>query len=263
MHAIIAGYGYLGEKIAELLRTKGFALTIIRRSKESAPSVNGAEQGLPELNFIYQDLSVGAPKLPEQNFDLAVFCLAPGRVGARNNQQYEATYCEAQRNFLKNIKASHYIFISSTAVYPEVPGRYEEVMASPHSERAKILLAAEQIALEQKASCVLRLAGLYSAERPIYSASGPAYDDDKMVHFIHRDDAARAVLHAVQNRLQGIYTVHDGHPQLRSTILQQLGQKIVSGELSAQRLLDGSKFFATGFIPYYRDYFAGVRKVQN
>lgn|GEM_PF-2600318 len=257
MRAIIAGFGYLGGKIAELLQGEHFDLTAISRSARAVQ-----ENGTPALRFIQCDLAVDVPKLELQNYDSAIFCLAPGR-GGYNKDTYRQTYCDAQRNFLQAINARHYIFISSTAVYPDRPGTYAEDMALPHSERAQILLAAEQIALEQKDSCVLRLAGLYSAERPIYHKSGTQYNDDKLVHFIHRDDAARAVVHAIQNQLTGIFNVHDGNPQLRSTILNSLRAEKMQPQAAARRLLDCGKFFASGFRPIYADYFSGAEKVQN
>ena len=253
----MAGFGYLGTKIAEQLKNEGFSLTVITRTARRAEA-----ESLPDVHFIGCDLAESTPEIAPGIFDTAIFCLAPGSPG-RSRQSYAQTYCTAQSHFLKAVSAQHYVFISSTAVYPDAPGTYNEEMAENHSERAEILLAAEQIAQEQKNSCILRLAGLYSADRPIYGAQGITYSDDKLVHFIHRDDAARAVLHAVKNQLTGIYNVHDGNPQLRSTILNYLRAEKMEPQVTARRLLDCGKFFASGFRPIYADYFAGTGKVQN
>lgn len=253
----MAGFGYLGKTIAEQLKNDGFSLTVITRTERRAES-----ESSPDVHFISCDLTESVPEIAPEIFDTAIFCLAPGNPG-RTRQSYAQTYCTAQKNFLETVKARLYLFISSTAVYPDAPGTYNEEMAESHSERAEILLAAEQIALEQKNSCILRLAGLYSAERPIYGARGGEYSDDKLVHFIHRDDAARAVLHAVKKRLTGIYNVHDGNPQLRSTILNYRRAEKMDSQVAARRLLDCGKFYASGFRPLYKDYFAGTGKVQN
>lgn len=252
----MAGFGYLGEKIAMLLQKENFALTVITRSERQNATVE-----TPGLSFVRCNLVENVPDTGERDFDAAIFCLAPGR-GGYSKDSYRLTYCEAQRNFLRAFTARQYVFISSTAVYPDAPGRYDESMSAAHSERAEILLAAEQIALEQKNSCVLRLAGLYSAERPIYRANGAVYSDDKLVHFIHRDDAAAAVLHALKHHLQGIFTVHDGNPQLRSAILKRIGAEQITPTTAARRLLDTEKFAKTGFVPRYADYFAGVGKCR-
>lgn len=253
----MAGFGYLGEKIALLLQKENFALTVVTRSARQKET-----SGIPGINFVGCDLAENVPDLPRREFDTAIFCLAPGR-GAYSADSYRLTYCEAQRNFLQAFTARQYIFISSTAVYPDAPGRYDESMAIAHSERAQILLAAEQIALQQENGCVLRLAGLYSTDRPIYRAQGPAYADDKLVHFIHRDDAARAVLHAVKKQFVGIFNVHDGNPQLRSSILNTLRDEKTEPAVTAQRLLECRKLFTSGFRPLYADYFAGVQEAHN
>lgn len=257
MRAILAGFGYLGRKIAEQLTKDGFSLLVITRTDRRAES-----ELMPDTHFIGCDLTESAPEIAPGILDTAIFCLAPGNPG-RSRQSYTQTYCTAQKNFLESVKARYYVFISSTAVYPDAPGTYTEESACAHSERAEILLSAEKIALEQNNSCVLRFAGLYSADRPIYNAYGTAYSDDKFVHFIHRDDAARAVLHAVKNQLTGIYNVHDGNPQLRSTILNYLRAEKMESQVAARRLLDCGKFYASGFRPIYKDYFAGTGKVQN
>lgn len=253
MQAIIAGFGYLGSKIAEVLSVAGYRLTVIRRQ-------SGTESGGLDFKFVACDLAEQVPELAEHDYAVAVFCLAPV---TRNEIEYERTYCRAQKNFLEAVRARKFVFISSTAVYRDNAGNYSEADATPHTRRAEILLSAEQMALATPHSCVLRLAGLYSAERPIYSARSPVYDEDKLVHFIHRDDAARAVLHAVKNNLRGVYTVHDGNPQLRSNILRSLHGDTMQLKASARRLLDDSKFSATGFKPLYADYLAGIRKIQN
>ncbi len=252
----MAGYGYLGGRIAALLRGENFGVTVITRSVKNADTHTTRGS-----NFICCNLARNAPALQLHEFDAAVFCLAPGQR-AHGTEAYKLTYCDAQRNFLQAFSARYYVFISSTAVYPDAPGNYDEAMAAAHSERAEILLAAEQIALAQKNSCVLRLAGLYSAERPIYRHE-TVYARDKLVHFIHREDAARAAVHAVKKQLTGIYNVHDGHPQLRSTILnsQRAGQ--LRAGAAATRLLDCGKIFASGFNVMYADYFAGIQEVQN
>lgn len=246
MQAVIAGFGFLGQRIAEKLRASGYELTVIRRSTRGPDTIG--------IKFVQCDLMQSPPDLPGGDFDLAVFCLAPGM---RSADLYRKTYCDAQRNFLKNHQAAEYIYISSTAVYPEKTGTYAEQDGSKHSERAEVLLDAETIAVGQNA-CVLRLAGLYSAERPIYGSSAGAYTEDKLVHFIHRDDAAAAAQFAAERKLKGIYNIHDGNPQWRSAILQRLGLPAPQAVQGEKRLISAEKLFATGFRPQYKSYFEGV-----
>lgn len=238
MRAIVAGYGYLGERIVREFTAAGFEVTVVRRVA-SGPS---------GIKFVSSDLTVEAPDIQPAPFDAAIFCLAPG---TRDLTVYEKTYVTAQRHFLSKLDIRNYVYISSTAVYPDGAGTYDESCGSAHSDKARILLEAEALALSRGNSCVLRLAGLYDKDRPIYSKTSP-YVDDKLVHFIHRNDAARAVSHAVSQHLRGIYNVHDGNPQRRSAILQK-----PAGSISP-RIISAEKFFSSGFNPLYADYFAGV-----
>lgn len=245
MRALVAGYGYLGEKIAANLLIHGYQVTVVRRLPTG--NLNG-------IKFVSADLMSQIPGLEDSVFDVAVFCLAPG---SRTPGLYRQTYIAAQKNFLTGMQAGQYVYISSTAVYPETPGTYSEEQGSAHSDRATILLEAEATALSHTRAIVLRLAGLYSRERPIYGRMNSEYKDDKLVHFIHRDDAARAVLHGIEKELSGIYNVHDGHPQWRSHILRELGLTVPSGT-GPQRLISQQKFAGTGFQPLYPDYLAGI-----
>ncbi len=247
MRAIIAGFGFLGHKIAEELATAGYEISVIRRSVAKPSMAIG-------IQFVQCDLTVAPPALDRNAFDLAVFCLAPGR---RDSELYRKTYCNAQANFLTAVRPAQYIYISSTAVYPDSAGTYSENEGSPHSDRAGILLEAERIALTAPGAAVLRLAGLYSDERPIYGKSGVTYADDKLIHFIHRDDAASAVRHVAKHALHGVYNVHDGNPQLRSTILRALKLDDKRSADPVERRISAAKFFATGFHPLYANYLQG------
>lgn len=246
MRAIIAGFGFLGARIAAYLNAAGYSVTAVRRSAP-APGVNG-------IQFVTADLVQDIPPLNEKDIEIAVFCLAPD---TRSDNLYQRVYVAAQENFLRGVNPAQYVFISSTAVYPDIPGTYDEEAGSPHSNRASILLEAEALALSAGAA-VLRLAGLYSMERPIYHSGSKNYTEDRLIHFIHRDDAARAVVHALIHRLKGTYNVHDGHPQRRSAILRHLGLPAPGTSTGDDRLITAQKFSQTGFYPLYPDYFAGV-----
>lgn len=242
MHAVLAGFGFLGAEIYRLLNAQGITVTIVRRSSDGG-------------NAVACDLTIDSPSLTETPVDLAIFCLAPG---SREMTLYEKTYVTAQKNFLRSMQARRYIYISSTAVYPDSAGVYAEKDAIAHSEKASILLEAESIATGRPRATVLRLAGLYSAERRIYHPHRVQHEADRLVHFIHRDDAARSVIHCLDHELAGIYNVHDGHPQRRSTILSRLGIESPPHELVAQRVISNEKLSTTGFNPIYKDYFSGI-----
>lgn len=241
-----AGFGYLGSTVAELLARTGYDLTIIRRQRPT---------NRHELFPVFtQDLVQGAAQVPENSYDVGVFILAPQ---VRATKEYEDTFRKAQEHFLRSAEFKHYVFISSTAVYPEDPGTYEEKDARPHSERARSLLDAEALALKKENSAVLRFGGLYDHTRPIYHEPTRS-NEDKLVHFLHRADAAAAILHTIVRGLTGIYNVHDGNPQTRSEIMRRrFGFEMDIAKATARRI-SAEKFANTGFQSKFHSFFTGV-----
>jgi len=243
VRVVIAGYGYLGKEIYSAFESMGHETIALRRSANGDRTISCDLTQLPTTI-----LNLG-------EIDLSIFCLAPG---SRDLELYERTYVIAQQNFLNITRARRHIYISSTAVYPDQSGRYAESDASPHNAKAAILLAAEKLALASPRSVVLRLAGLYDKERPIYRTNRIPHDPDRVVHFIHRDDAVRAVVHAATQDLVGVFNVHDGAPQRRGEILERLGLGPAPEAEYEHRIILAEKFRSTGYNPKYTNYYSGI-----
>lgn len=246
MRVLLVGYGFVGSALGSLLKASGHEITVLRR--QPAGPVNGVE-------FVACDLTRGKPFNAKKQFDAAVYSLAPDE---RSAAAYTATYCTAQQNLQAVVDARHYVYISSTAVYPESAGTWRESDAIAHSPRARILLEAETIAQQMPHCAVLRFAGLYNGERRIYYGPPVTVGEDRLVHFLHRDDAARAIGHVLAHRLSGIFNVHDGNPQWRSDVLRRLGYLDTPLPRASERRISAEKFFATGFAPLHANYFAGL-----
>lgn len=213
------------------------------------------ESALEKFEHIIVDLTLQAPVLSFKKVDVAVFCLAPQPA---TDDDYTTTFVEAQKNFLKNIDAKRYIYVSSIGVYPLQAGVYAERDAKPHSTKACILLDAEDLALNLGGT-VLRLAGLYGVGRYIYN-SKKNFTEDKTLHLIHRDDAAYAVFHAVANCTDGAYNVHDGNTYWRSDLLSALCIAYSFPKGGAMRIISAQKFFDTGYrISTQKNFMANVR----
>jgi nucleoside-diphosphate-sugar epimerase len=246
VRVLLIGYGFVGSAVAKLLSAAGHELTVLRRS------VANAERG---IEFVACDLRNRQPWQTKRQFDAAIVVLAPGE---RSDEAYAATYCRAQQNLQSAIDTQRYIYVSSTAVYPEAEGTWREEDARAHSTRAQLLLEAEAIARRIPHAAILRFAGLYNRDRRIYYGPPATPSADRLVHFLHRDDAARAILHALTQGLEGVFNVHDGNPQWRSDILHRLGFLTAPLQHEYKRYISAEKFFATGFRPSYRDYFTGL-----
>jgi nucleoside-diphosphate-sugar epimerase len=245
VHILLAGYGFIGSALAGMLGAAGHRITVLRRKA-------GQSSG---IECVSCDLRHEYPWNIRRHFDAVVFSLAPDE---RSDAAYSATYCSAQENLQAVITAEHYVYVSSTAVYPDAAGTWHEEDATAHSERARILLSAEAIAMRMPNAAILRFAGLYNRERRIYYGPPAEPLQDRLVHFLHRDDAVRALEHTLKLRLSGVFNVHDGNPQWRSELLRQMGFSAVLLPSTAERRISAAKFFATGFKPQYADFRSGL-----
>ncbi len=246
VHILLAGYGFVARAAADLLCAAGHKITALRRQPDTAQA---------DREVIACDLRHDRPWNSKKQFDAVVFSLAPDE---RSYEAYKATYCTAQENLLMSVEAQHYIYISSTAVYPESQGRWRETDAVAHSESAELLLEAETIAGRIETCAILRFAGLYNRDRRIYYGPPVNATEDRLVHFLHRADAARVISHAIAHGLKGVYNVHDGNPQWRSEIFRRLGFLSDPPPRTVERCISADKLFATGFRPTYPDYFTGL-----
>jgi nucleoside-diphosphate-sugar epimerase len=203
MKLLLIGQGYLGQAITRFFRENGWDVT--------ATSLSGGNDTLA--------CDIGNPddvaKLPAADF--IVHCAASGRGGA---EAYQHVYVDGCLNLTKKFPGIPLLFTSSTSVYSQTDGSIvtEESPAIPERETGQLLLAAENITLAAN-GIVARLAGIYGPERSVILKkflSGEAVIEEEGQRFlnqIHRDDAARAILHLAASDIRGeVFNVSDSTP---------------------------------------------------
>jgi nucleoside-diphosphate-sugar epimerase len=217
---LLIGHGYLGQAITRVFRENGWDVTAV--------SLSGGNETLAG--------DVGNPddvaKLPEADF--IVHCAASGRGGA---MAYLQVYVNGCRNLTEKFPGVPLLFTSSTSVYAQTDGSVvtEESPAIPERETGRLLLEAENITTAA-GGIVARLAGIYGPGRSVIlkkflSAEAVIEEDGRrFLNQIHRDDAARAVLHLATTRATGVFNVSD------STPLTQLGCYQALSEIFARPL---------------------------
>ena len=123
-------------------------------------------------------------------------------------------------NLVEQFPGVPLLFTSSTSVYSQADGSIvtEESPAIPERETGNLLLAAENITLAAN-GLVARLAGIYGPGRSVILRkflSGEAVieeDGRRFLNQIHRDDAARAILHMATSGIRGeVFNVSDSTP---------------------------------------------------
>jgi len=214
MKLLLIGHGYLGQAITRIFRENGWEVTVT--------SLSGGNDTLA--------VDIGNPadvaKLPLADF--IVHCAASGRGGA---EAYQHVYVNGCRNLTERFPGVPLLFTSSTSVYAQTDGSVvtEESPAIPERETGRLLLEAENITTAA-GGIVARLSGIYGPGRSVILKkflSGEALieeDGRRFLNQIHRDDAARAVLHLATTRATGVFNVSDSTPLSQLACYQALSE---------------------------------------
>lgn len=223
---LIAGCGYLGRALAELLTADGWQIECWTLSPVSARelSQNGQRAAAVDLSSARD---VAAHK---GDFNSVIHC-ASTRGG--DVQAYQRVYLEGARNLTEQFRDAKIAFTSSTSVYAQSKGEFvtEESIAEPRHESGKILREAENVVLA-RGGVVARLAGIYGPGRSAllrnFLEGRASVDADRFVNQIHRDDAASAVQLLLKSAgaASQIYNVVDNEPIALSACYRWLAAKL-------------------------------------
>lgn len=202
MKLLLVGNGYLGKAVGRVFSEAGWEVVPVSLSgSDGSMACDVAEaravKELPDVDFI-------------------VHCAASGRGGAG---AYQRVYVEGCRNLATRYPGLPLLFTSSTSVYSQTDGSVvtEESPAVPERETGRLLLGAESVVLSA-GGIVARLSGIYGPERSVILRkflSGEAVieeDGRRFLNQIHRDDAARAILHLATIRGSGVFNICDSTP---------------------------------------------------
>jgi nucleoside-diphosphate-sugar epimerase len=265
MKILLIGNGYLGQAVTREFRENGWEVTPV--------SLSGGEGSIA--------CDVGDPeavaKLPPADF--IVHCAASGRGGA---EAYQHVYVDGCRNLTEKFPGTPLLFTSSTSVYAQTDGSVvtEESLAIPDRKTGNLLLEAERITLAA-GGIVTRLSGIYGPGRSVILKkflSGDAVieeDGRRFLNQIHRDDAARAILHIAIKRANGIFNVSDSTPLSQLACYEKLAE-IFSRPLPpsgprdlnrkrgwTHKRVSSGKLVATGWQPEFPSFTDAVKAVAG
>jgi nucleoside-diphosphate-sugar epimerase len=270
---LIAGCGYLGQAIAELLLAEGWEIEGWTKSANSAREFSGKSYPVRAVDISKEDQVLAA----KSDFDAVIHC-ASTRGGEVD--LYRQVYLDGARNLLNQFRNAKFLFVSSTSVYAQIGGEQvtEQSPAQPTRETGKILRAAEKLVLE-RGGLVVRLGGIYGPGRSallrrfIEGTAALDPQPSRFVNQIHRDDAAAAIrLLLMHEELAGeIYNVVDDEPILLNDCYRWLATKlkrpISSSAESAPRKrgesnkrVSNAKLRAIGWAPRYRAFAEGMER---
>jgi nucleoside-diphosphate-sugar epimerase len=233
---LIVGYGYLGERVAELWRGGGdLVLAVSRREEPTAAMTKaGAIFGRgdvtnPEtLNWL-----VGVCSFGESRVESLLYAVGYDRSAA--GPDIHAVYAGGLQNVLAALPptVTRVVYISTTGVYGAGGGEWvdEQTPPDPQRDGGRASLAAEQILAAHplgRRSAILRLAGIYGPGRVpnlalLRTGEPIAAPSAGWLNLIHVDDAARVVVAADRWLAERpaadgphLFCVSDGHPVIRA-----------------------------------------------
>jgi nucleoside-diphosphate-sugar epimerase len=275
---LIAGCGYVGAALGELLAAESHTVWGLRRRPLSLP---------PDIRPIEADLAA-PPTLKElpSGLDSVFYMASPG--GAED-ALYRTAYVEGMRCLLEALvrqgqRPSRVVFVSSTAVYGQERGEWvdESSPAEPRHFSGVRLLEAERILLQGPfPGTVVRFGGIYGPRRAglidRVRAGRAAYRDDPPLYGnrIHRNDCAGALRHLMHlEDPASVYLGVDSEPADERTVMRWLAgvlgapppRRVAQGEVGPHRTRGNkrcrnARLLASGYAFRYPSFREGYRAV--
>lgn len=265
---VIAGCGFLGEAAAVFFSLNGWRVLAVSASEASAARLReaGFDAVAADITGDLSGVSRGWA-----GAEAVIHCASSGRGG---EDAYRAVYRDGLENLIASLRPGRMVFTGSTSVYSQSDGSWvdEQSLAEPDRATGRILLEAEQIAIEA-GGVVARLAGIYGPGRSVLLRKfldGTAVLEaggGRWINQIHRDDGARALFHLARpDGPGGIYNVCDDTPATQRDvygwIAGALGRPLPPGgpaDLHRKRgwtskRVSNSKLRSTGWQPQFPSY---------
>ena len=205
----IVGLGWLGVPLALHLKELGWRVKGSKQSPEDAQKLH--QLGIETYPFSLSDemTSLSDNIRPLFNVDVLILTLPPSSFSSQQ-------YCEYLAFLAKQAKkqgVQHVLFTSSTSVFPDISGQFDEgSQPSSETEMGKTLIQAEQCLFQSGIShCdILRLAGLIGKQRhPVKFLAGKRNlkQGNSLVNLVYLEDCIQAITALLMNP-NGLRTYH-------------------------------------------------------
>jgi nucleoside-diphosphate-sugar epimerase len=197
----ILGCGYVGLELGRQLTDAGHDVVGVRRSDAGLAAIEAAG-----FEAVRADLTDAKSLAAVPDADWVVYAAS---AGGRGIDAARTAYVDGLRTVVEAFGAresppDRLVYTSSTGVYGDHDGDWvdESTTPDPATDRQRVLVEAERIALEETAAngidgTVVRFGGLYGPERYRLDRylDGPVTEG--YLNSIHRDDAAGVVAHVL------------------------------------------------------------------
>lgn len=238
--ALIVGCGYLGMRVAKLLRSRGINVMGTTRSRQRGKQL--ADMDIRPLLLSVTERATFCSLTPAiKANELDVYYMIPPGRRSRNDSSPTPrqtvlggiAYTINALKTAKNLRRG--ILVSSTAVYGQTHDERvdADTIASPQNERARLLRDGEELWLNSELPMfALRLAGIYGPGRvvgmkAVQDGAPLVGDPQNLLNLIHVDDAAMLLLYMMNAPEPGrIELGCDGHPIARIVYYTELANRL-------------------------------------
>lgn len=192
----IIGCGWLGIPLGKTLVQQGHTVFGSVRNEERSSELEsvGIEPFVLDL-----EKSTKIPKSILTSTSVLVITLPP--IDRQNPTHYPKLLTELLAQFSDETQV---IFTSSTGIYPEESGIYDEDFQFSNQQESSVLpLAESAIRSSEKAYTIFRLGGLIGPNRhPIRFLQGRkrVKNPDGAINFVHQGDCLRSIIHVIDNQ---------------------------------------------------------------
>lgn len=252
--AWVAGSGYLGSCLHELLIAEGWdalRLDICPERADACVDTTDCD--------VLRRADLPTPQV--------IFCCVSATGG--NMEDYRRVYGGTVKAMTELCPKARLVFCSSASVYGVTDASLvtEETPPILRSERTRMLYEVEN-EVRRNGGVVARLSALYgpgrayAVQRYLAGEDILAGDDDRRINYVHRDDAASALLHLAQYAPDGsVWNVSDGTPmqkgQLLSLLWETTGLPFPKGahrayrEFASNQRVSADKLRSHGWLPAF------------
>jgi nucleoside-diphosphate-sugar epimerase len=231
---LIAGCGYVGASLGELLAEDGHEVFGLRRNPRTLPAaITPIEADLTDINAV--------KRVPSE-LDIIFYLVSPS---GGEDAQYKHAYLDGLQRLAEGFELTgqtprRLIFASSTSVYAQDDGGWidEASAAEPQHFRGRRLLEAEALVRSLWfPSVVVRFGGIYGPRRTRLidrvRAGQATYrtDPGRYTNRIHREDCAGALRHLMTlEKPEPLYLGVDSDPADERVVLDWLAGVLGSPE---------------------------------
>lgn len=203
MNWTIIGCGWLGTSLGDTLVKKGNEVIGTTTSNENSSSLT--EKGIKHYSF---QLNSQISNEIIDNSGLVIISIPP--FDRSNPSKYGESLFHLVKQFNSNTR---FMFLSSTGIYPQKDGIFDENYDFKPNEKLTSLYQAEKQLSEhlKKRLTILRLGGLFGDDRhPVFSLSGKtnAKNPEGKINFVGKNDVISIIQEVViQNKFGEIFNV--------------------------------------------------------